>query len=175
METCNGNFGTLAEAIEQLHIPRIKETRPTPSYKGTLTLGNNAEYDSTMTIDVERYPCTMIAKPPTASSFVVRTDLSGPPGPSTQSSVTLVGDDRLTDGQLSTVRNQRVYQVEDPDEPGTKMNVEPEELEKGYEYGRTAVHISEADANITKLETQQCLDLIGFVKEDKVLHVPLLQ
>ena len=84
VENCGGNFGTLAEAIEQLEIPRLKETRAVPSYRGTLTLGDTEAYDATLTIDVERYPCTMVAKPPTASSFVVRTDLGGAPGPSTQ-------------------------------------------------------------------------------------------
>lgn len=109
----------------------------------------------------------MVAKPPTASSFVVRTDLGGVPGPSTQSTSTVVGDDHPMDGQLSAVRSQRVYQVDNPEEPGQKMNVEPDELERGFEYGRTAVHISEADSNVVKLETQQSLELIGFISEDK--------
>jgi ATP-dependent DNA helicase 2 subunit 2 len=109
----------------------------------------------------------MIAKPPTASAFVVRTDLGAAPGASTQSSVTLAAEDHPMDGELSAVRNQRVYQVDNLDEPGTKMNVEMDELEKGFEYGRTAVHVSEADANIVKLETSAGLDLMGFVVEEK--------
>ncbi|KAF2738856.1 ATP-dependent DNA helicase-like protein II [Polyplosphaeria fusca] len=168
VERCNGNFGTLAVAIKQLSIPRLKETRPIAGYKGTLTLGDSDKFESTLTIDVERYPCTMIAKPPTASSFVVRTDLSSTAGPSTQSSGTMAGDDYPIgpDGALSAVRNQRVYQVDNPDEPGAKMNVEPDDLERGFEYGRTAVHISESDANIVMLETNAGLELIGFVKEE---------
>jgi ATP-dependent DNA helicase 2 subunit 2 len=107
----------------------------------------------------------MIAKPPTASSFAMRTDASGAPGPSTQSSTTITGEDHpITD--LSAVRNQRVYQVDDEGEPGAKKNVEMEELERGYEYGRTAVHISESDMNVVKLETTQSLALIGFVKAE---------
>ena len=43
-----------------------------------------------------------------------------------------------------------------------------EELAKGYEYGRTAVHISETDQNITILETFAALDLVGFVQSDQV-------
>lgn len=167
VDKCNGNFGNLAEAIEQLEIPRLKETRAVPSYRGTLTLGDADAYDTTITIDVERYPCTMVAKPPTASSFVVRTDLGGVAGSSTQSTVTVVGENDATDGQLSAVRNQRVYQVENPDEAGQKMNVEPDDLERGFEYGRTAVHISESDANIVKIETKQSLELIGFIAADK--------
>lgn len=164
VENCNGAFGTLSEAIDQLQIPRLKEVRPTPSYKGQLTLGDPEKYDATITIDVERYPCTMLAKPPTASSFVVRTDIAGSSsaGPSVQSSSTIVGEDHpMTD--LSAVRNQRSYQVDNLDEPGTKINVEMDELERGYEYGRTAVHISESDMNVVKLETTQSLSIIGFV------------
>ncbi|KAF2476883.1 SPOC domain-like protein [Lindgomyces ingoldianus] len=164
---CNGNFATIAEAISQLEIPRTKNTHPVPSYKGTLTLGDSENYDTTLTIDVERYPCTMIAKPPTASSFVVRTDLSGGAGASTQSSATVAGDEHRGDGQLAAVKSQRVYQIDNLDEPGTKTNVEMEDLERGFEYGRTAVHISESDANVVKLETSPCLDLIGFVPEEK--------
>ena len=172
MEACNGRFGTLAVAIDQLHTPRLKETRPTPSYKGQLTLGNPEIYDATITIDVERYPCTMLAKPPTASSFVVRTG-DGTAGPSTESSATIVGEDHpMTD--LSAVRNQRVYQIDSPDAPGTKTNVEMEELERGYEYGRTAVHISESDMNVIKLETEQSFQLVGFIKAEQFERYMLL-
>jgi ATP-dependent DNA helicase 2 subunit 2 len=167
VDDCNGVFGTLAEAIDQLTTPRLKETRPVPSFKGQLTLGDPEHYDATLTIDVERYPCTMIAKPPTSSSFVMRTDLGGnsAAGPSTESSNTIMGEDHpMTD--LSAVRNQRVYQVENQEEPGTKKNVEMDELERGYEYGRTAVHISESDMNVVKLETTQSLSLIGFVQAE---------
>lgn len=166
VEACNGSFGTLAEAVDQLHIPRLKETRPVPSYRGQLTLGDPEKYDATLTIDVERYPCTMISKPPTASRFVVRADLGGVAGPSTQSATEITGEDHSM-SDLSAVRNQRVYQVDNEEEPGTKKNVEMDELERGYEYGRTAVHISESDLSVVKLETKQSLQLIGFIPAEK--------
>ncbi|KAJ4350802.1 ATP-dependent DNA helicase yku80 [Ascochyta clinopodiicola] len=166
VESCNGNFGTLAEAIEQLNVPRLKQTRPIPSFKGQLTLGGPPDqFEATLTIDVERYPCTMLAKPPTASSFVVRTDL-GAAGPSDQFPATIVGEDQPM-SDLASVRHQRGYQIDDPDEPGTKKNVEMEELEKGYEYGRTAVHIAESDFNVVKLETDPSLQLVGFAREEE--------
>ncbi|KAF2635688.1 SPOC domain-like protein [Massarina eburnea CBS 473.64] len=164
VEDCGGSFGTLAEAVEQLQIPRIKETRPTPSYRGTLTLGDAVNYQSTLTIDVERYPCTMVAKPPSASSFAARSDLAGS---GTQSTGTVMGDEYPMDGQLSAVRNQRVHQVDNPDDPGQKMNVESDELERGFEYGRTAVHISESDANVVNIETTPGLELVGFIYADQ--------
>jgi ATP-dependent DNA helicase 2 subunit 2 len=173
VEDCNGLFGTLAEAIDQLQIPRLKQTRPVPSFKGQLTLGDAEKYEATLTIDVERYPCTMLAKAPTASSFAVRTDGSSAAGPNTQSPDIVMGEDQPM-SDLSAVRNQRLYQVENQEEPGTKKNVEMEDLERGYEYGRTAVHISESDMNVVKLETQQSLSIIGFVKaEEFERYLPL--
>jgi ATP-dependent DNA helicase 2 subunit 2 len=164
VEECHGNIGTLAEAIEQLNIPRLKHTHPTPSYRGQLTLGDAKTYTATLTIDVERYPCTMIAKPPSASSFVVRTDY-GEGSSSAKQSEYAAGEDHPM-GDLSAVRHQRSYQVEDTEEPGTKKNVEMDDLEKGYEYGRTAVHIAESDLNVVKLETEQSLQLVGFTREE---------
>ncbi|KAF2628222.1 ATP-dependent DNA helicase-like protein II [Macroventuria anomochaeta] len=165
VEKCNGNFGTLAEAVEQLNIPRLKQPRPIPSFKGELTLGDPQKFDAALTIHVERYPCTMLAKPPTASSFVVRTDL-GTSGLSDRSSATIVGEDHPM-SDLAAVRHQRDYQIDDPEEPGTKKNVELEELEKGYEYGRTAVHIAESNLNVVKLETEPSLRIVGFAREEE--------
>lgn len=165
VENCDGNFGTLAEAIEQLNIPRLKQTRPIPSFRGQLTLGDAENFEATITIDVERYPCIMLAKPPTASSFVVRTDL-GTADPVGEGSNDIVGQDHPM-SDLAAVRHQRGYQIDDPDEPGNKKNVEMEELEKGYEYGRTAVHVSESDMNVVKLETKPALELIGFIREEE--------
>lgn len=166
VESCSGNFGTLAEAVDQLSIPRLKQTRPIPSFRGPLTLGDASKFDATVTIDIERYPCTMLAKPPTASSFVVRTDLATA-GPSNEDPMEGIVSEDHPMGDLAAVRTQRGYQVEDPDEPGAKKNVDMEELEKGYEYGRTAVHIAESDMNVVKLETQPSLELIGFAREEE--------
>ena len=103
----------MAAAVEQLHIPRVKVVRPVHSYKGTLTLGDNKTYDTAITINVERYPCTAIAKPPTASSFVVKTGLVDHDESTLQSSATLVASQQ-GDEDFSSVRNQRTYQVDDP-------------------------------------------------------------
>ena len=170
VEDCDGVFGTLAQATEELGTPRLKSTRPVPSYKDQLTLGNPNEYDSAMCIDVERYPRTAIRRPASASQFVQRSDLSDG-HKSTQSSATIIpnhGDNEsgaFTNHHtgLTTVRNARTYQVVDEAAPGGKRDVDQSELAKGYEYGRTAVPISESDESVTKLETQAGLEIIGFI------------
>ena len=170
VEDCDGTFGTMKQAIEELGTPRLKTTRPVPSYKGQLTLGDPEHFDSALCIDVERYPRVMVRRPPAASQYVQRSDLSNG-HISTQSSATIMPDvDRAEPGlaqpdgsSLTSVRNARTYQVIDEEAPGGKRDVSRDELAKGYEYGRTAVHISESDLNVTKLETQPGLEIIGFI------------
>ena len=169
VEDCDGIFGTIQQAIEELGTPRLKLTRPVPSYKGQLTLGNPSQYDSALCIDVERYPRVMVRRPMTASQFVQRSDLSNK-HESAQSSTTVLPDDELPAGviqsdsnSLTNVKNARTYQVVDEEAPGGKRDVSRDDLAKGYEYGRTAVHISESDLNVTKLEMQAGLEIIGFI------------
>ena len=130
-----------------------------------------------MCIDVERYPRTMIRRPPSASQFVQRANLSNGHA-SAQSSATVLPDIEGADAGSSTanpngltaVRSTRTYQVIDEEAPGGKRDVERDDLAKGYEYGRTAVHISESDESITKLETQAGLEILGFVPWSNVCY-----
>lgn len=140
--------------------------RPIHSYKGYLTLGDPEEYETAMAIDIERYPRTMVAKAPTASSFVVRSDMA--PGEATQSTASMPAEENQ-DG-LAAVKRARTYQVPDEAAPGGKKDVEQEDLAKGYAYGSTAVHIAESDSNVTTYETKQGLDIIGFVTRENYQH-----
>jgi ATP-dependent DNA helicase 2 subunit 2 len=157
---CDGVFGTLAQAVDEMKVPRTKETRPVPSFKGMLTLGDPNKYDTALKINVERYPKTMTAAPPSASQFVVRNDMEAT---QTNASNGDEGAEVSADG-LAAVHTTRTYQVEDENAAGGRKDVDRDELAKGYEYGRTAVHISESDRNITTYETQPCLDIVGFVE-----------
>ena len=149
------------------------------SYKGQLTLGDPVEYQTACCIDVERYPRTMIRRPLTASRFVQRSSTANESG-SAGSSVTLPDADNLDTvphadpNSLTLVRSARTYQIPDESAPGGKKDVDREQLAKGYEYGRTAVHISESDEIVTKLETQAGLEIIGFIPWSSVcLFSPL--
>ncbi|KAL4921015.1 SPOC like C-terminal domain-containing protein [Aspergillus aurantiobrunneus] len=172
-EQCDGMFGTLEQAVSEMEIPRVKPVRPIASFKGFLQLGNSEEYDTALRIPVERYPRTMVAKPPSASQFVLRSDLAArQEGPE---SVTTIPETQPGDGSaLTSVKNLRTYQVNDEGGPGGKIDIEREDLAKGYEYGRTAVHISETDENITTLETTAALELVGFIQSeryDRYMHM----
>jgi ATP-dependent DNA helicase 2 subunit 2 len=165
VEQCGGTFGTMAEAIGELDLPQVKVTRPVHTYRGQLRLGDPEQYDTALCIDVERYPRTMIRKPETARSFTLRSE-SG--GDSIASSVTLAHQDDQPENSLTNVRNTYVYQINDAGTEGGKREVPREELAKGYEYGRTVVHVSESDENITKLETEAIMEIVGFVSSSEV-------
>lgn len=168
IEECNGVFGTLQQAVDELGIPRIKAVRPIASYKGYLTLGDPENYETAMCIDVERYPYTMAAKAPAASNFVVKADAAPAESSARPSAAEGLNENIDTAGNLAAIHNARTYQVKDEDAPGGKKDVAREDLAKGYEYGRTAVHISETDENITKLETKAGLSIVGFIPAENV-------
>lgn len=52
-DECDGMFATMAEAIaSRVGVPEVKKTRPVPSYKGLLTLGNPEKYDTAMCVRI---------------------------------------------------------------------------------------------------------------------------
>lgn len=111
----------------------------------------------------------MVRRPLTASNFVQRSSTVNALA-SAESSATVLPDaddpspvQQADPNNLTSVRSARTYQVPDESAPGGKKDVERDQLAKGYEYGRTAVHISESDQNVTKLETQAGLEVIGFI------------
>ncbi|KAF9886076.1 ATP-dependent DNA helicase II subunit 2 [Aspergillus nanangensis] len=167
VEECDGAYGTLEQAVSELDTPRVKVVKSMASFKGHLQLGNPEQYDTAVRIPVERYYRTYVAKPPSASSYVLRSDLAGGEGTAESSATVAPKGDQPGDGNtLTSVRNLRTYQVTDETAPGGKSDVERDDLAKGYEYGRTAVHIDESDENITTLETFAGLELLGFIQSD---------
>lgn len=46
VDDCEGMYGTLAQAISELEIPRVRTIRGIPSFKGNLQLGDPGTYSS---------------------------------------------------------------------------------------------------------------------------------
>ncbi|KFX94772.1 hypothetical protein V490_04177 [Pseudogymnoascus sp. VKM F-3557] len=151
-------FGTAAEAVQDLSIPRVKDYRPYATFKGQLTLGDPEKYDTAMCIDIERYFRTKVAKAPSASSYVVA-EVGGDND----------GDVKMEDipDALTSVKNARTYKIVDESAPGGKRDVDRDDLAQGYEYGRTAVAIAESDQNVTKLETVASFSIVGFIPAER--------
>ena len=165
VEACdNGVFATIADAIDRLDSPTVKAVKPYKTYDGTLTLGDPEKFPAAMNIQVERFFKTHAARPPGASTVVVNREQDGPSQPTQAAG----GGDAMEGVEFSAVKQARSYKVNDPDAPGGKRDVEFESLAKGFEYGRTAVHISESEHNITKLETQKSFTIVGFIPWNKV-------
>lgn len=104
----------------------------------------------------------MIAKPVSASSYVMKAE----PSEGEEASVGDVAFDG-TNSNLQAVRQARAYQVDDDEAAGGKMDIDKEQLEKGYSYGREVVPISSTDETITVFETEPGLQIIGFIPADK--------
>lgn len=131
----------MAEVVSSLSEPRKKQVRPVPSYRGLLTIGNRDSFDSAVGIEVERYPRTKKAAAPSATKYVKPTEGKGEEQPT----------------QGGHVGLQRTYKTQGGEE------VEKEELVKGYTYGSTIVPIPESELQMTKLDTDAELSIIGFV------------
>jgi ATP-dependent DNA helicase 2 subunit 2 len=165
---CNGSVINMSKALSDMEIPSIKIIRAIASFKGQLTLGDTAKYDNaTVSIDVERYPRVMVAKAISAKLTVEKSDFGGPMDLDVTQSTATAHEDG-PDGSLAAVKRARAYVIDDPEAPGGKRDVEKEELERGYEYGRTAVNIGSSEENIVKLETDQGLQIVGFIDAQKV-------
>ncbi|KAK5636689.1 hypothetical protein RRF57_012401 [Xylaria bambusicola] len=164
VEKCNGLYGTIAEAISELETPRVKSVKPYKTYDGLLTLGDPSVHEDAMSINVERYFKTHKATVPPASRVVMKTESSTNPS-SVADGDGMQGVEPMP--SFSAVKDARTYKVNDPDAPGGKRDVDRDNLAKGYEYGRTAVHISESDYNITKIETTKSFSIVGFIYEEK--------
>ncbi|KAK0722931.1 SPOC like C-terminal domain-containing protein [Lasiosphaeria miniovina] len=156
----NGVSGTMAQAIEELSIPRIKQVNPFKAYDGALTLGDPATQESALSIRVQRYFKTKRATAPSASTVVIKSERGG--GPS-QSTHTADEDVEMGGIEFSGVKHMRTYRVNDPDAPGGKKDVEFEKLAKGYQYGSTVVPFSESEMNIIKLPSKKGYEILGFV------------
>ena len=76
-----------------------------------------------------------------------------------------------TANDLTSVKSTRTYRVNDPTAPGGRRDVDREVLARGYEYGSTAVPISESEENVTNFETKQSFSIIGFIPSDKVCQL----
>jgi ATP-dependent DNA helicase 2 subunit 2 len=145
----------MAEVIASIAYPRVKKVRPVPSYRGLLTIGDPDKFDDAIAIDVERYPRTKKASALSASKYVPPQESQG----STTATESAI--------QGGSVALQRLYKIKRGEE---EVEVEKDELDKAYLYGRTIINVSDADQSVTKLETTAELGILGFVEKSGVTN-----
>ncbi|PSS03796.1 ATP-dependent DNA helicase II [Coniella lustricola] len=161
----NGVFATMAEAIEGLAIPRAKVTKLVRSYDGQLTLGDLEISPHAINMAVERWPVTKKCSAESATTVVLKSETNA-----TQTTMTMDHDleGQEDESRFNEVRSHRIYKINDPEAPGGKRDVDPENLARGYTYGSSAIHIAESEWSITKLETIKSFSIIGFVASEKM-------
>lgn len=134
---------------------------------GHLSLGDTATYDTALSINVQRFYKTYQARAPTASAFAVAAK-NEDEETATANRSTEAKQASKPHQSLAPVKHSMAWSVQDQKAPEGKRDVEKEVCVTAYEYGRTAVPISQADENITKLETTIGLQLLGFLSNEKV-------
>jgi ATP-dependent DNA helicase 2 subunit 2 len=143
-------IGTMALAIKEMQIPRTKQVRVVHSFKGALTIGDPTEYyESAITIQVERYPRTKKASAMSATKYNAPKE----------------EEDSKQMTQGGAVNLQRTYKIQRNDEV---VEVEREEVDKAYTYGKTIVPLFERNVDALKPGTYMGLDVLGFVERKGV-------
>ena len=157
--------------------------RPIASYKGTLALGDSLHDDTALNIDVERYPRTFLARPISAHNFVskvkpvglVEGDAAVGPSsskPPAKKALQTQGSGEDDEAGMTAVKIERAYMVPDGDKAGGKKEVNREELDKGYMYGKSVVPISKTDEECVVMETSPAFEILGFVPKAGVSPLP---
>src|SRR5436190_926057 len=133
------DWSQVDEIAQQINAENIK-----------LSIGDTEKYDDAIAIDVERYPRTKKASATSASKYVAPQESQTP------------GTDAIQGGSVAL---QRIYKIKRGEE---EVEVEKDELDKAYTYGRTIVNVSDADLSVTKLQTTAELAILGFVEASGV-------
>ncbi|CAG8510008.1 7194_t:CDS:10 [Ambispora gerdemannii] len=141
-EDCDGDFFTLSYFLNQLESPQVKSIRLVNLYKGkTLVMGDAENYpDSSLSIPIEIYSRTTIARPKTASKWSVLSEVSS------------------IDPAIKTHEKQA--------DEANRVEVPAEDLEKAYTFGRTIVPLISYDQDLLHLTTTASMDILGFIRTE---------
>lgn len=138
-----GQFVSGSEAYASTDSLSPKSVRPTTTFRGHLTFGDDVEYgDCALSIPVHMYAKTSIVAFPTAKKSVDGTAISH----DTTYRMPVIGDEEEDAG----------------------VEVEKEELVRAYRYGKKYVPMTEADDIAIALKTSKSMQIIGFVSANKV-------
>ena len=153
----------LEDAIEESMQFHKKEVRPTPTFRGYLTIGDKTLFpDTSLSISISMYARTMEAKMPSAkkwSSLSQSTETKNDLG---QESHQVVQESKYHVKAPST----RPENEEEAD--ATEEVVEKDMLAKAYKFGKTLVTITDQDEEFLKLKTEPSMTVIGIFSKHAV-------
>ncbi|RHZ85510.1 hypothetical protein Glove_65g19 [Diversispora epigaea] len=137
---------SMEETLRQLSKPYIRPVRPTPVYKGTLTLGdaeNNPQ--SSLMISIEMYNRTTKAKPTNTKKYSSVAEASA-----------------NNDKKTFEVNISKSFYVSNLNNEA--VEVPSDELNKAYLLGKTYVPVDELNEGIFNLTTKDSMQIICFLK-----------
>lgn len=169
--------GNCAFAIEEVSRPEVKQTKST-LVGNILRLGDVEENpDEAIEINIKTSKCTAYARPKSFRKFARI-------GDEDEDIIMRDADDddepKATYGELS-LQTQYVYDPtgphdededqamnEEPEKKAELVEIEKEELIRGYKYGTSYVPVPEG--NFPKLETKKGIDICGFFNGSNLRH-----
>ncbi|KAK9453450.1 SPOC like C-terminal domain-containing protein [Dipodascopsis uninucleata] len=145
-----------SEVLPDLELPNIRKVKSIISYSGTLTIGDSSRFpQDTLVIPVERYPRVKKASPPSSCAYIERDHEAKAVSRHIAYEVFLSADE--AEQKVSSIGEEQKHPKKDI------VKVEPEELQKGYLYGRTIVPITVEDQQLLSFHSTKSLDLVGFI------------
>ncbi|CAG8443041.1 817_t:CDS:10 [Ambispora leptoticha] len=156
-EDCGGDVFTMNYFLNQLELPQVKAIRYVNLYKGkTLVMGDAENYpDSSLSIPIEVYSRTAIARPKTAGKWSVLSEAAS------------IDPEIKTHGvhvsRTYTISSKKEKKQADED---NRIEVPVEDLEKAYTFGRTIVPLISYDQELLHLATTASMDILGFIKAE---------
>ncbi len=140
--------------LKQLSKPYIRPVKPTPVYRGTLTLGDPETYGSaSLVIDVELIARTMKAKLKSFKKYSILAETAN-----------------NIENKTYEVSQSRTYSITVDENVNEKVDVPQDELDRAYALGKTFIPISKQDVNVFSFETSPCLSIISFIGKEEVIN-----
>jgi ATP-dependent DNA helicase 2 subunit 2 len=153
VEDCDGNVFDAEEALDILSDFQTKKVKPTTIFRGPLTLGDEQKHGlNALSMEVFVYSKTMEVKLPSAKKWSA-----------------------LPEARSHRVNMERTYHMahnpeeEEDEEPGVGPEVLKDDLIRAYRYGKVLVPFTEEDEDAMKIKTMKSMQVLGFIKMDKVI------
>lgn len=161
-------FANAQEAIRALPWSNLKKTRPVKVFSGKLSIGDITTYPSqnVVSIDVEAFPWTRVAIPPSAASYATLSKSAAIAPSPTDTKETI----QLRKQGLQEVKRITEFYCNDENAPDGRIDVEQGLVQSGYKFGSEIVVLSPEEEIVLNMPNKDMasIQIVGFVKEDDV-------
>lgn len=180
---------SLADALAENMEFHTKQVRPTPAFRGYLTLGDpTQDLETSLSIDFHMYAKTYPQRPPTGKKWSALSE--GPPSSSagTKASHEVImemkyrkkpsggtrtaseNNNNNNDNTASTNTQGGEESMDVQQEQAEGEEIEPEALEKAFMFGKSIVTINSEIEAYLRLHTEPGMKILGFLSRDAVRY-----